>query len=129
MAPWSLKRRMYGLWSLCYGKCITQLQDGPSVIEFLKSVYIQLYIYIYIYIYTIQFLKLLTLSPKILVLAYSEPLDLFLVFYTIYYTGFLCFVVFHSDFFQTLFSNQRFHVNDSFFHDGGYKADKVIKLF
>ena len=26
------------VWSLYYGKCITQMKDGPSVIKFLKSV-------------------------------------------------------------------------------------------
>ena len=75
MASWSLKRRMCGLWSLCNSKCIAQKKDVPSVIKFLKSVYSY---------YTIQFLKLLTFSPQILVLAYSETLYLlsfcFLVF-------------------------------------------------
>ena len=31
------------VWSLCYGKCITQMKDGPSVIKFLTSIYSQLY--------------------------------------------------------------------------------------
>ena len=31
------------VWSLCYGKCITQMKDGPSVIKFLKSVSSYLY--------------------------------------------------------------------------------------
>ena len=29
--------------SLCYGKCITQMKDGPSIIKFLKSVSSLLY--------------------------------------------------------------------------------------
>ena len=56
--------KMYNPYAMvCYGKCITLMKDGPSVIKFLKSVY-------YIQLVTIiQLLKVLIfLAPQISVL-------------------------------------------------------------